>query len=78
MRYCFGLYVFCMHIINVSHNISRQAKIDLRDFVKKTIKEFRDVDILIEKLQLRFLYSHGDDFKITLILINELKKMMMY
>lgn len=78
MRYCFGLYVFCMHIIRVSHNISRQSKIDLRDFVKKTIKEFRDVDVLIEKLNLRFLHSHGDDSKITLILIKEIKKMMMY
>lgn len=73
-----NLYFVCMHIINVSHNISRQSKIDLRDFVKKIIKEFRDVDVLIEKLILRFLNSHGDDSKITLILIKELKKMMVY
>lgn len=70
-----NLYIVCVNTINALHQFPRQVKIDLRDFVKKTLKEFYFLDDLIDKLYLRFLFSHGDDSKITMKLIRVLEKL---
>lgn len=75
MREVSNLYIVCVNTINALHQYSFQVKIDLRDFVKKTLKEFYYIDELIDKLYLRFLFSHGDDSKITMKLIKVLEKL---
>ena len=70
-----NLYIVCVNTINVLRQYPKQVRIDLRDFVKKTLQNFCYIDDLIDKLYVRFLFSHGDDSKSTLKLIRVLEKL---
>ena len=73
-----NLYIVCVNTINVLRKYPKQVRIDLRDFVKKTLQTFYYLDQLIDKLYIRFLFSHGDDSKITIELIRALERLKKY
>ncbi len=70
-----NLYIVCVNTINVLRQYPKQVRIDLRDFVKKTLQNFYYLDDLIDKLYIRFLFCHGDDSQVTMKLIRVLEKL---